>query len=34
VALDRGFDRVVHAWRGMELRGRGGAASDALCGDR
>jgi hypothetical protein len=29
--LDRTFDRVVHAWRGMELRGRGPAPSDAGC---
>jgi hypothetical protein len=31
-ALDRAFDKVVHAWRGMELRGRGQAPSEALCG--
>lgn len=30
-SLDRGFDRVVHAWRGMELRGRGITPADALC---
>jgi hypothetical protein len=34
MALDRGFDRVVHAWRGMELRGRGAAASEVLCDRR
>jgi hypothetical protein len=32
--LDRAFDRVVHAWRGMELRGRGEAASEAHCDAR
>lgn len=31
-ALDRAFDKVVHAWRGMELRGRGQAPAEALCG--
>jgi hypothetical protein len=31
-ALDRAFDRIIHAWRGMELRGRGPHASVAMCG--
>jgi hypothetical protein len=31
-ALDRAFDRVVHAWRGMELRGRGSMPADTACG--
>lgn len=30
-ALDRAFDRVVHAWRGMELRGRGAMPAEAAC---
>jgi len=30
-ALDRAFDRVVHAWRGMELRGRGSSPAEAAC---
>lgn len=29
--LDRAFDRVVHAWRGMELRGRGAMSAEAAC---
>ena len=33
-SLDRGFDRVVHAWRGMELRGRGATPAEALCVER
>jgi hypothetical protein len=33
-ALDRGFDRVIHAFRGMELRGRGAAPADSLCRGR
>jgi len=33
-SLDRGFDRVVHAWRGMELRGRGATPPEALCDGR
>jgi hypothetical protein len=31
-ALERTFDKVVHAWRGMELRGRGQAPTDSACG--
>lgn len=31
-ALARTFNRVVHTWRGMELRGRGEAAGAAACG--
>jgi hypothetical protein len=30
-ALDRTFDRVVHAWRGMELRGRGSLPAETAC---
>jgi hypothetical protein len=30
-ALDLAFDRVVHAWRGMELRGRGAMPAEAAC---
>ena len=30
-ALEGAFDKVVHAWRGMELRGRAGAPSGAAC---
>jgi hypothetical protein len=30
--LERAFDKVVHAWRGMELRGRGPAPTDSACG--
>jgi hypothetical protein len=33
-ALEVTFDRVVHAWRGMELRGRGQAPSGTACGNR
>jgi hypothetical protein len=32
-ALDAAFDRVVHAWRGMELRGRGALPPEAVCGE-
>jgi hypothetical protein len=31
-AVDRAFDRVVHAWRGMELRGRGSLPAESACG--
>jgi hypothetical protein len=31
-ALDRTFDKVIHAWRGMELRGRGDAPGETACG--
>jgi hypothetical protein len=33
-ALARTFTRVVHAWGGMELRGRGPAPPDAACDGR
>jgi hypothetical protein len=32
-ALDRAFDKVVHAWRGMELRGRADDVPPAVCGE-